>query len=127
MSPTGNRGQQPLLLKVPYPSAHRRRHAQRRGNGADVPWTFPFRSCPRSSSWTVSELPALLASFSIGPWYGIAVCLVKNLINCLRTSTGGVGELCNFLLGAIFTWAPQVLFISSSIITRAVWARFSVR
>ena len=27
----------------------------------------------------VSELPALLASFSLGPAYGVAVCFVKNL------------------------------------------------
>ena len=28
----------------------------------------------------VSELPALLASFSLGPVYGILVCLLKNLL-----------------------------------------------
>ncbi|MEA4941286.1 MAG: ECF transporter S component [Oscillibacter sp.] len=65
-----------------------------------VDFSVPFM--PSFIKLDISELPALLASFSIGPWYGIAVCLVKNLINCLRTSTGGVGELCNFLLGAIF-------------------------
>ena len=27
-----------------------------------------------------SELPALLASFALGPLYGVVVCLVKNLI-----------------------------------------------
>ncbi len=50
----------------------------------------------------ISELPALLASFSLGPGYGVAVCLIKNLINLTHTSTGGVGELSNFLLGAAF-------------------------
>ena len=47
----------------------------------------------------ISELPALLASFSLGPGYGIAVCLVKNIINLSRTSTAGIGELCNFMVG----------------------------
>ena len=51
----------------------------------------------------VSELPALLASFSLGPVYGVAVCLIKNLLNLIfHGSTGGIGELCNFLLGAAF-------------------------
>jgi len=50
----------------------------------------------------ISELPALLAAFGLGPIYGVAVCLVKNLFNLLRTTTGGVGELCNFLLGVFF-------------------------
>ena len=49
-----------------------------------------------------SELPALLASFSLGPVYGGVVCLIKNLICCLRTSTGCVGELANFLIGLCF-------------------------
>ena len=49
-----------------------------------------------------SELPALLAAYSMGPASGVAVCLVKNLINVLFTTTGGVGELCNFLMGACF-------------------------
>lgn len=49
-----------------------------------------------------SELPALLATFSMGPLSGVAVCLIKNLINLLFTTTGGVGELCNFLMGVCF-------------------------
>ena len=47
-----------------------------------------------------SELPALLAAFSLGPISGVVVCLVKNVIKGLLFSgTGGVGEMCNFLLG----------------------------
>ena len=49
-----------------------------------------------------SELPALIASFSMGPVSGVAVCFVKNLVNVLFTTTGGVGELSNFILGACF-------------------------
>ena len=49
-----------------------------------------------------SELPALLAAFALGPVYGVVVCLVKNLLHLLITTTGGAGELCNFLLGACF-------------------------
>lgn len=46
-----------------------------------------------------SELPALFAAFALGPLSGVAVCLVKNLVNVLFTSTAGAGELCNFLMG----------------------------
>ena len=49
-----------------------------------------------------SEMPALLASFALGPVYGAVVCLVKNLINLSATTTGGIGELCNFLIGVLF-------------------------
>lgn len=59
----------------------------------------------------VSELPALMASFSLGPVYGIAVCLVKNLFNVIfHGTTGGIGELCNFLIGASFVGTAGVIY-----------------
>ena len=56
-----------------------------------------------------SELPALIASFSFGPASGITVCLIKNLVNLLFSTTGGVGELSNFILGVCFV-LPAGLF-----------------
>lgn len=59
----------------------------------------------------VSELPALLASFSLGPVYGVTVCLVKNILAALfHGSTGGIGEVCNFLIGAVFTGVAGTLY-----------------
>ncbi len=57
-----------------------------------------------------SELPALIASFALGPWWGVLVCLIKNLINVTMTTTGGVGELANFLLGAAFVLPAGYLY-----------------
>ena len=57
-----------------------------------------------------SELPALLAAFALGPAYGAAVCLVKNLLHLFITTTGGVGEICNFLLGACFVLPAGLLY-----------------
>lgn len=57
-----------------------------------------------------SELPALLASFAYGPIWGMAVCLIKNLIHLINTQSGGVGELSNFLLGACFTAVAGVIY-----------------
>ena len=62
---------------------------------------FSIPIVPSFIKLDVSELPALLAAYSLGPVSGVAVCLIKNLFNLLfHGSTGGVGELCNFLLGA---------------------------
>lgn len=49
-----------------------------------------------------SELPALIASFVMGPLSGVCVCFVKNAINLFFTTTSGIGELSNFLLGCFF-------------------------
>ncbi len=73
-----------------------------------IDFSVPFM--PSFIKLDISELPALLASFSLGPGYGVAVCLVKNLINCLRTTTGCVGELGNFLLGAIFVFCAGFIY-----------------
>lgn len=56
-----------------------------------------------------SELPALLASFSLGPLWGAAVCLIKNLFKLTTTYSGGVGELGNLLMGVCFV-VPAGLF-----------------
>ena len=57
-----------------------------------------------------SELPALLAAFALGPWHGVTVCLIKNPVNVLFTTTGGVGELSNFLLGACFVIPAGLIY-----------------
>lgn len=58
-----------------------------------------------------SELPALLAAFSLGPVSGVIVCLVKNVIKGLLFSgTGGVGEMCNFLLGVCFVIPAGLIY-----------------
>ena len=57
-----------------------------------------------------SELPALLTSFALGPWYGVLVCLIKNLLHLPFTSSAAVGELSNFILGAIFTLTAGYIY-----------------
>ncbi len=59
-----------------------------------------------------SDLPALLGAFALGPTYGIVISLVKNLLHLIipGTSTAGVGELANFLLGAIFAYVAGFIY-----------------
>lgn len=58
----------------------------------------------------LSELPALIASFSLGPLSGVTVCFVKNLVNLLFSTTAGAGELCNFLMGATFVLPAGLIY-----------------
>lgn len=57
-----------------------------------------------------SELPALLAAFTFGPVSGVMVCVVKNLVNLLFTTTGGVGELSNLILGVLFVYPAGFIY-----------------
>lgn len=58
----------------------------------------------------ISELPALISSFTLGPISGICVCLIKNLVNLPFSTTGGVGELSNFLLGVCFVFPAGLIY-----------------
>lgn len=57
-----------------------------------------------------SEIPALIATFAYGPILGILVCLIKNLLHLFVTTSAGVGELSNFLMGAIFVGVAGITY-----------------
>ncbi|MBR4036135.1 MAG: ECF transporter S component [Oscillospiraceae bacterium] len=57
-----------------------------------------------------SELPALLAAYSYGPLAGVTVCFIKNILNLFSSSTGGVGELSNFMLGCMFVVPAGIVY-----------------
>ena len=57
-----------------------------------------------------SELPALIAAFTMGPVSGVVVCLIKNLVNLPSSGTGGAGELCNFLMGVTFVVPAGLIY-----------------
>lgn len=73
-----------------------------------VSFSVPFM--PSFIKLDFSEMPALIAAFSMGPLSGVMVCLIKNLINVCFTTTGGVGELANFLLGCSFVVPAGVIY-----------------
>ncbi len=60
----------------------------------------------------VSDLPELLAAFALGPAWGVAVTLVKNVLFSVLhgTSSNYVGELCNFLLGSVFAFSAGLIY-----------------
>ena len=47
----------------------------------------------------VSNLPVLLGTFAMGPLQGALILLVKSLLGLLHSSSQGVGELADFLMG----------------------------
>lgn len=73
-------------------------------------FSFNVPLMPSFIKMDLSELPALIAAFSMGPVYGAVVCLVKNLVNVFTTTTGGVGELSNFMLGVFFVVPAGIIY-----------------
>lgn len=73
-------------------------------------FSFSVPLMPSFIKLDFSELPALITSFTMGPVAGVVVCLIKNLINLTMTTTAGVGELSNFLLGAAFVLTAGLIY-----------------
>lgn len=70
----------------------------------------------------LSDLPALLAGFSLGPVAGVCVELVKNLLHMLTKglSFGGAGQLANFLVGIAFVWPAAMIYKKHKTLKRAI-------
>lgn len=71
-------------------------------------FSVPFM--PEFIKLDLSELPALIGTFAMGPVSGVVICLIKNLLHLLMSTTGGVGELSNFILGATFVLPAGLIY-----------------
>lgn len=58
-----------------------------------------------------SDVPELIGAFAMGPLYGVVIAAVKNLIHLPFTSSWGIGELANFLLGASFSATAGIVYM----------------
>ena len=59
----------------------------------------------------ISDVPAILGAFALGPVAGVLIELVKNILHWItRTSTGGVGELANFVVGCAWVVPAALIY-----------------
>lgn len=79
-----------------------------------VPFMPPFMK------FDFSDVPAMLASLTMGPVSGVAVCLIKNVFGCFTTKTACVGELSNFILSAALVLPAGLITHKSEKMSRAV-------
>lgn len=71
---------------------------------------FSIPIMPSFVKLDLSDSPALLGTFALGPWWGVAIQLVKNLLHLPFGHSAGVGELCNFLLGGVFAFVAGIIY-----------------
>lgn len=58
---------------------------------------------PTFIKFDFSDLPALIGAFAYGPVAGVLIELIKNLLHSMASQSFGVGEISNFILGAVMT------------------------
>lgn len=71
---------------------------------------FPIPIMPSFIEFDLSDLPALIGSFAMGPVCGVLIELIKNLFHSIVTRSFGVGEISNFILGAIFVGVAGLIY-----------------
>ncbi len=71
---------------------------------------IPALFMPSFIKFDISDFPALLGAFAIGPVSGILIELIKNLLHTFMSGSFAVGELSNFLLGAVFAGMAGMIY-----------------
>ena len=80
---------------------------------------FPIPIFPSFLKIDLSDLPALVGGFALGPIVGILIELFKNLMHLIQTSTSGVGELANFLVGVALVAPASLIYYRNKIINKS--------
>lgn len=63
--------------------------------------------------FNISDLPALIGAFALGPVAGVIIELIKGLVMLLinpANPTMGIGELSNFILGCAFVVPASIIY-----------------
>ena len=58
----------------------------------------------------LSSLPVLLGAFAMGPMPGTLILLVKALLGLLHTTSQGVGELADFIMGFAMMFPAAIIY-----------------
>lgn len=76
---------------------------------------LPLPFAPSFYKLDFSEVPVLVGCFAMGPFAGALIELVKILLNFVMTgtSTAGVGELANFIIGCSFCVPAGLIYRSN--------------
>ena len=72
---------------------------------------FPIPIIPSFIKLDFSDLPEIIGAFAYGPVAGIVIALVKNVIHMAVSQSGFVGELSNFVLGAVFSATAGLIYM----------------
>lgn len=78
-----------------------------------LPKLIPVFNLPIFPSWLdlqISDLPALLGGFAIGPWASVIIIVIKCVLKMPLTSTACVGELADILVGIAFVLPASLLY-----------------
>lgn len=71
---------------------------------------LPMILSPGFAKFDFSDLPAIIGGFAYGPFYGVVIELIKNLLHLTVSATGGIGELANFVIGSALVLPAGIIY-----------------
>jgi len=72
---------------------------------------FPLPIFPSFLKIDISDIPAVIGTLSLGPTAGVVIELIKNILKLLTgTSSMGIGELANFVVGAAYILPLGIIY-----------------
>ena len=73
---------------------------------------FPLPFAPSFYKFDFSDMPALVGGFAAGPFAGVMIEFIKILLKLVikGTSSGFVGEIANFVVGASFVVPATIIY-----------------
>ena len=73
---------------------------------------FPLPFAPSFYKFDFSDIPALIGGFAAGPLVGVMIEFIKVMLNILLqgTTSGFVGEIANFVVGAAFILPSTIIY-----------------
>lgn len=84
----------------------------------DFPLPFLF---PAFLKIDFSDVPALIGAFSLGPFMGVVIELLKNILHFIfKNETAGVGEFANFITGASLVYVAGLYYFRKKSRTNAL-------
>lgn len=84
---------------------------------------FPTFIAPSFYRFNISDLPALIGGFAMGPVAGVIIEFIKSLAMLIvnpANPTMGIGELSNFVLGCIYVVPAALIYRNNKTKGRAV-------
>lgn len=71
---------------------------------------MPLPFMPPFLKLDLSSVPILIGSFILGPISGIAMAFIKSFVHFFSTTTGGVGEIADFIMTASFAVTAGAIY-----------------
>lgn len=68
----------------------------------------------------ISEITTIISGFALGPVFAVVTAAIKNMLGLFTTTTGGVGQLANFLVGSAFAVPAALIYRRKKNIAHAI-------